>query len=124
MVGTVLLRLMVWFLLTANFSGENILLGVLVAVLLPRGRRMPQRWPELIRGAWRIVRAIPQAYREALEMMVIPHHREVVRLEPVRSPRTPGLVFLDIFYITFTPKTIVLNQQEAGYVVHYLEPGR
>ncbi|MEN9216904.1 MAG: Na+/H+ antiporter subunit E [Gloeomargarita sp. HHBFW_bins_162] len=123
MVGTILLRLTVWFLLTANFSGVNILLGLLVAVLLPHRGRLRQNWPELGRGVWRIVRAIPQAYTEALEMMVSPHTREEIQIDPVQPNRTPGLVFLDIFYITFTPKTIVLNYQEPdGYVVHYLKP--
>ncbi|APB32512.1 hypothetical protein GlitD10_0211 [Gloeomargarita lithophora Alchichica-D10] len=123
MVGTLLLRLTVWFLLTANFSGVNILVGVAVAVLLPGGLRMRRNWPELGRGVGRIVRAIPQAYGEAMEMMVRPHTREEIQIEPVAPNRTPGLVFLDIFLITFTPKTIVLNYQEPqGYVVHYLHP--
>ena len=37
----------------------------------------------------------------------------------VKPNRTPGLIFLDIFLITFTPKTIVLNYRDDGwYTVH------
>ncbi|MEN9217520.1 MAG: Na+/H+ antiporter subunit E [Gloeomargarita sp. DG_2_bins_126] len=123
MVGTIVLRLTVWLLLTANFSGVNLLLGLVVAVLLPRGRRLRQNWPELARGVGRIMRAIPQAYGEAMEIMMRPHPHEEIKIAPVPPNRPPGLVFLDIFYITFTPKTIVLNYREPqGYVVHYLQP--
>ncbi len=123
MVGTILLRLTVWLLLTANFSGVNLLVGLAVAVLLPGGMRVRRNWPELGRGLGRILRAIPQAYGEAVEMMLKPHSREEIHLQPAAPNRTPGLIFLDIFLITFTPKTIVLNYQEPdGYVVHYVYP--
>ena len=40
-------------------------------------------------------------------------------MERVRPQRTPGLIFLDIFLITFTPKTIVVKCHEDGwYEVH------
>ena len=69
--------------------------------------------------------AIPQAYIEALEIMIRPHTREDVTLERVKPQRTPGLIFLDIFLITFTPKTIVLKYREDGwYEVHRVLPGR
>jgi len=46
-------------------------------------------------------------------------------MERVRPRRTPGLVFLDIFIITFTPKTIVVkHHEEGGYEVHRLQPGK
>lgn len=123
MVGTILLRLTVWFLLTANFSGLNILVGLVVAVLLPGGLRVRRNWLELGRGVGRILRAIPQAYAEAVAMMLTPHNREEIRIQSVAPHRPPGLVFLDIFLITFTPQTIVLNYEaSAGYVVHYLFP--
>ncbi len=63
--------------------------------------------------------AIPQAYIEAFEIILRPHTQEEVTLERVKPGRTPGLIFLDIFLITFTPKTIVLKYQEDGwYEVH------
>ena len=123
MVGTILLRLILWLLLTANFTGVNLLVGLGVAVLLPGGMRVRRSWTELGRGLGQMLRAIPQAYREAVEMMVTPHTQEQIQVHSVAPNRTPGLIFLDTFLITFTPKTIVLNYQESeGYVVHHLYP--
>jgi multicomponent Na+:H+ antiporter subunit E len=123
MVGTILLRLTLWLLLTANFTGVNVLVGLGVAVLLPGGMRVRRNWTELGRGLGQMLRAIPQAYGEAVEMMVNPHTQEKIQVQAVAPDRTPGLIFLDTFLITFTPKTIVLNYQEPeGYVVHHLYP--
>jgi multicomponent Na+:H+ antiporter subunit E len=66
-----------------------------------------------------VIVAIPQAYIEAFEIIFCPHTREEVIMERVKPQRTPGLIFLDIFLITFTPKTIVLKYHEKGwYEVH------
>lgn len=72
-----------------------------------------------------ILIAIPQAYIEAFELIFFPHLEEEVTLERVRPNRTSGLIFLDIFLITFTPKTIVLNYREDGwYEVHRIRRKR
>jgi multicomponent Na+:H+ antiporter subunit E len=73
----------------------------------------------LLQVLWKILLAIPQAYMEAFEMLFRPHNYEEVVMERVSSRRSPRLVFLDVFLITFTPKTIVLKYHEEGwYEVH------
>jgi multicomponent Na+:H+ antiporter subunit E len=68
---------------------------------------------------WNILKAIPQAYLEAIQIMLRPHNYEEIVKERVKPRRTPGLIFLDIFLITFTPKTIVTKYDEEGwYEVH------
>ena len=121
MAGTlnILLRLTIWFLLTADFSWANILIGVAVAILLPRGIPRPSNLKEWMRTLGEVVVAIPQAYKEAFEIMIFPHNHEVVTTERAKPRRTPSLLFLDIFLITFTPKTIVQRYREQGwYEVH------
>ncbi|MEM0980074.1 MAG: cation:proton antiporter [Cyanobacteria bacterium P01_H01_bin.58] len=113
------LRLTIWFLLTADFSIANIVIGVCIALLLPRNRTVTAVLKDWLRVFGEILMAIPIAYAEALEIMVRPHNSEDVVMERVRDRRTPGLIFLDIFLITFTPKTIVLKCHEDGwYEVH------
>lgn len=123
MIGHFILRLVMWFLLTANFTLANILIGVAIALLLPRGYPSAETlkdWLQLLR---KLLIAVPMAYLEAFEMMIRPHIQEEMTLERVRSQRSPRLVFLDIFLITFTPKTIVLkHRQDGSYVVHRLKP--
>lgn len=114
-----ILRLTIWFLLTADLSMINIAIGVSLALLLPRNRTLTAVLKDWLHVLWEIVAAIPTAYREALEIMTWRHIEEEVVMERVRPNRTPGLIFLDIFLITFTPKTIVLKYHEDGwYEVH------
>jgi multicomponent Na+:H+ antiporter subunit E len=116
------LRLAIWFLLTADFSLANILIGVTVAILLPRGVTNPGTLKDWLRTLWEVVVAIPQAYAEAVEIMVRPHNHEVVTIDRAKPRRSPGLLFLDIFLITFTPKTIVQRYREQGwYEVHRIQ---
>ncbi len=125
MIGDVVLRLIIWFLLTANFTIANIVIGLLIAFLLPRSSASPERLKDLFQGIWKIILAIPQAYAEAVELILNPHTEEEIVMERVQLRRSPGLVFLDIFLITFTPKTTVLNYHEEGwYEVHQVRPRR
>jgi len=119
MIGQIIFRLIIWFLLTANFTVPNIILGVAIALLLPRGVTSMGRLKDVLRALWQIVLAIPQAYAESIELMLRPHTREEVVMEPAHLGRTPGLIFLEIFLITFTPKTIVLKYHQDGqYEIH------
>jgi multicomponent Na+:H+ antiporter subunit E len=121
MIGSlnIILRLIIWFLLTANLSLANIVIGICVAFLLPHGRTALGAVKDWLRVLCEIMVAIPQAYLEAFELMFRPHTHEEITMERVKPRRSPGLIFLDIFLITFTPKTIVLKYHEAGwYEVH------
>jgi multicomponent Na+:H+ antiporter subunit E len=119
MIGHLILRLIIWFLLTANFSVANVIIGVSIALLLPRNSTSPDRLKDLLRGLGRIIAAVPQAYIEAVQLMIHPHTQEEIIMERAQSRRSPGVIFLDIFLITFTPKTTVLRYHEAGwYDVH------
>jgi multicomponent Na+:H+ antiporter subunit E len=114
-----ILRLTIWFLLTADLSLANIIIGVSIAFLLPRSAKSLGALKDWLRVLWEIIVAIPQAYIEAIQIMLRPHNHEEIVRERVKPRRTTGLVFLDIFLITFTPKTIVLKYDERGwYEVH------
>ncbi len=124
MVGylNLILRLGIWFLLTADLSVANIMIGICVALILPHSYKNPGALKDWLRALGETIIAIPQAYKEALEIIIRPHNQEAVIMEQVRPNRTPGLIFLDIFVITFTPKTIVLKYHEEGqYEVHHVQ---
>ena len=119
MIGHLILRLAIWFLLTANLSVANIIIGVTVALLLPRHYTSKEALKDWLKVLGKIVVAVPQAYMEAFEIIFRPHNQEDVIRERVQPRRTPGLIFLDIFLITFTPKTIVVKYDKDGwYEVH------
>ncbi|KZL50309.1 MULTISPECIES: Na+/H+ antiporter subunit E [Cyanophyceae] len=121
MIGhlNLILRLAIWFLLTSDLGVANIIIGISVALLLPGRNKAPEALKDWLRVLGEVIVAIPQAYIEAFEIIFRPHNHEDVIMERVKPQRTPGLIFLDIFLITFTPKTIVLKYHKHGsYEVH------
>jgi multicomponent Na+:H+ antiporter subunit E len=121
MIGQFILRIVIWFLLTANLSITNIIIGVSICLLIPYYRSENVRFKDVLQGIGRIIKAVPQTYIESFEMIWQPHNHEEVLMEKAKYQRSTALVFLDIFLITFTPKTIVLRHHEEGwYVVHHV----
>jgi len=119
MIGQLILRLTIWFLLTADFSLANIAIGIIIAALLPRSNTPPEPLREWLGVLGKILMAIPIAYLEAFELIFRPHRHEDVIMEKVPNHRSPLLIFLDVLLITFTPKTIVVKYHEEGfYEVH------
>lgn len=121
---TVSFRLGVWCLLTADLSRLNLLIGLVVALLLPRARSRPLPLRALARALGRSLLAIPQAYVEALRLMVGREPVEGEFHEATTDSTIPLLVFLDVFRITLTPFTIVLGLEDGGrqYRIHALRP--
>lgn len=114
-----LLRLPLWFLLTADLSRANIIIGIFVCLLIPKFGPRCYTAPTVIKDWLAITKdiliAIPQAYIEAFEIIFRPHKRERIVFEKSKSRRIPGLLFLEIFLITFTPKTIVVKHHDTGW---------
>lgn len=121
-------RVLLWFLLTADGSAANLLIGLGLAVVLPRARaaRWSLRRMAVVVGQSLV--AIPRAYGEAFALMVSPGDREGFTELPSGGIASPLAVFLEVFAITLTPFTIVLGVQSDGqalrYRVHQLRPGR
>jgi multicomponent Na+:H+ antiporter subunit E len=106
-------------------SLANIIIGVIIAFALPRGYPSKEVLKDWLTVLGKIVLAIPQAYMEAFEIIIRPHKHEDVILEEIPPKRSSRLIFLDIFLITFTPKTIVYKYRQDGwYEVHRVLPKR
>jgi hypothetical protein len=73
MIGQLILRLTIWFLLTADFSLANIAIGIIIAALLPRSYAPPEPLREWLGVLGKIFMAIPIAYMEAFELIFRPH---------------------------------------------------
>ena len=115
----IILRLTIWLLLTSDLSVENIAIGIVISSILPHPQQSIGSVRDWLQVTGKIVMAIPIAYIEAIEMILYPHQAEEIEIERVPPNRSSGLVFLDIFLITFTPKTIVYKyNQDGGYEVH------
>lgn len=120
------LRLLIWLLLSADLEAANLAIGLAVALALPLPRRL-RRLPLAALGHALVasLRAIPQAFTEALQLLLRRPGREILEREPADWPdgQPPAaVVFLDVFRITLTPLTIALGMEEPGhrYRVHRL----
>ena len=121
MIIHLIFRLGIWLLLTDDLSPANIMIGMTVAFILPHPKIPVEDLKEWLKIFAKVIFIIPQAYKEALEIMIFPHLREDIHMEKVPEMRSPFLIFLDIFFITFTPKTVVVKYHEKGsYEVHCL----
>jgi len=125
----ILLRLTIWLLLTSDLSVANVVLGLVISLLLPtfgpRSYVAPAVLKDWLQILWEVLVAIPKAYFEAFEMIFRPHEHEEITPQPSKPRRTPGLLFLDIFLITFTPKSIVVKHHEEGWhEVHWVRRRR
>jgi multicomponent Na+:H+ antiporter subunit E len=120
------LRLLIWLLLSADLEVANVAIGLAVALALPLPRRLRRlSLQQLGRAFAASVGALPQAYREAAQLLLHPRAElTTVHDEPVLVPGKPSsaLVFLDVFRITLTPFTIALGLDDGGrsYRVHQL----
>ena len=123
MISHLLLRLGFWLLLTADISVMNITIGVLAALVLPRkkGPRLPlMGW---LKGVWKVIALLPIAYLEALSLLIQSYTKEEVTTCPIRMDRNPRLLFLDIFLINFSPKSIVLRVDKLRRIhIHQIRP--
>lgn len=128
----VAMRLLVWCLLTADLEAANLAIGLAVALALPQPRPNRTLPPaQLVRAVLVSLRAVPQAYGEAFQLVLRRPAREQLESTPVEWPRQSrnpvhppsALVFLDVFRITLTPLTIALGMEAGGtsYRVHRLE---
>lgn len=119
LILNLILRLTIWFLLTADFRLPNILIGIAIALVIPRGKSFSGTLRDWLQEIVQVLKAIPQAYIEAVEIMFRPHNQECFVRRKVKPKRPLALIFLDVFLITFTPKTIVVKYDESGwYEVH------
>ena len=117
----ILLCFTVWLLLTADLRPANVLFGLLAATVLSRRHRVAEPLKDWLYCFWRIVIMIPLAYFQAFDMILRPHRAEEFVKEKVRPRRTPGLIFLDILIISFTPKTIVTRYDAGNYELHLVK---
>ena len=121
-----LLRLLLWYLLTADTSTVNLLIGVALALLLPHAQGPRQPIAPLLRACGRALVAVPLAYGEALALIGGGREQERWLEKPASLPSQRLVLFLEVLAITLTPFTLVLGLSHVDgrptYRIHQLRP--
>ena len=121
MISHLFLRLGFWLLLTADISVMNITIGVLAALVLPRNKGPHLPLMAWLKGAWKVLKLLPIAYLEAFSLLIHSHTEEEVTTCPIGKDRNPWLLFLKIFLINFSPKSIVLQvEKQRSMQIHQI----
>jgi multicomponent Na+:H+ antiporter subunit E len=121
-----LLRLLLWYLLTADSSALNLAIGAALALLLPHAQGPRQPLGPLLRALGQALVAVPQAYGEALALIGGGREQERWLEQPASPPSQRLVIFLEVLAITLTPFTLVLGLSRVDgrpiYRIHQLRP--
>lgn len=109
MILHLIFRLGIWFLLTSDLSPANIMIGVAIAFILPKPRIGLADIKEWLKILAKMLIVFPQAYWEALEIMLFPHRYEGLNMEKVPAGRSPLLIFWTYFLLLLRPKLLLSN---------------
>ena len=119
MILEFIFRLSIWFLLTADISAANSIIGICIALFLPSHivRKTPYvGWVSIFT---KIFKSIPQAFFEVFDVIIRPHKHEEFSKDVVDLSAQDHIIFLEIFVINFTPKTLVFKYDPRGwYGIH------
>jgi multicomponent Na+:H+ antiporter subunit E len=122
MSGAIVLCFCLWMLLTSAFTLANAVLGLVAAICvcwLPKHRFSALQLMLLVGFA--VIR-LPQALGQACWIVLRPHEHERITSLELQQAQDPWRAFCQIFLITYTPKSLVVSDEEDGCVqVHSLE---
>ena len=125
MSGPIILAFGLWMLLTAEFSWPNAVVGMLGAIMISR---LPlhrfSAWQLLCLLAAALVR-LPQMLWESFCIVILPHPHEQISTRRLHHPGNYWAVFCQTFIITFTPRSLVISEEDDGEIrIHSLERKR
>lgn len=120
-IGAFTFGLGFWLLLTGDVSLQNMIIGLLGALVtsrLPVHRATFRQYAVLTAKVWL---ALPRAYGQALRIMILPHRDEQIHDEPLPKEAGPWEKFEKIFLITLTPQSVALSAEEGKVKIHTIE---
>ena len=119
---TFILLMSVWMLLVGRAEPLGILVGVLLSAAIASSIEIPVRSLEVLRSIPRMLLAIAKAYLEAFQMF----KRGLVGDYRVKTKElnTPWKTVIEVFEVTITPKTIVVDIEEDGLLEHVLSKSK
>jgi multicomponent Na+:H+ antiporter subunit E len=117
-------RLGVWILLSGDVQIRNVLLGLLIAVLLPGLPRASLPLAALLGQLIALPGSLVDAYRQAFAMVMEGYGQRLRRWDMPLPPsaRHPLIGFLWLLRVTLTPRTVVLEARADQLRIHQSDP--
>ena len=108
-----------WTLITSNFEFSNILIGLLIACVIPLGSFKAVKIRSLLSSLIFAVKIVPNMLIETWQIIRIKHPKDAYMMVPMcTSCRRNGsrfAQFMQVIYITSTPMSIVVGHDEKEH---------
>ncbi|MDK2864587.1 MAG: hypothetical protein PWP37_779 [Thermotogota bacterium] len=119
MVIFVLLTI-VWMLIIGDAGFLEILIGIGISIVVARSIELPVGFLEFCRSIPRFFIAMAKAYIESFQLLLNPGWHEEYRVVSKRFDSSWESV-MEVFEVTVTPRKILVDMEEDGYLEHVLE---
>lgn len=107
------LGLLLWVALTDTSNVSLVLAGFVVSLVLDRMFCFRPPWKRLFAFLRRLLPALGRSYREAFEIMLSLRHENFYVTEKIPD-LSPWKIFMQVFFVTLTPKTISVSVDDRG----------
>ena len=106
----ILFRLLIWCLITSNFQINNLIIGIILSVLIPRGKMPNLNFNFMFKELLKTLISLPKAVQESFYLIFLKNKKELfIKQKSVVSKKENQFInFLDLFRITLTPLTILI----------------
>ena len=117
-------RSTVWCLITSNFKVENIIIGIFLSAILPKGKIPNLKISLLLKEILKTLISFPKAVQESFYLIFLIRKKELFinQRSAVSQNENNFVNFLDLFRITLTPLTLVTKRFDQDFWrVHIIE---
>ena len=123
-LSQILFRLTIWCLLTSNFKINNLIIGTIISVILPKERLPNLKISLMIKEFLKTIIAFPKAIQESLYLIFFQNKKEtfITQKSSVPINGSQFINFLDLFRITLTPLSLVTKREnQDNWRVHVIK---
>lgn len=119
-------RTFTWGLITANFTNNNLMGGLLLSAIIPLNDYKNLKLKAIIPSILKILLIPMQMTKETVELITMskPRDKFVYQMKSVEVMQGSKIAkFLDVLLITLTPMTLVTGEDNNRWRIHTLESG-
>lgn len=123
-LSLIFFRSIVWCLITSNFKFENIILGIFLSTILPKGKIPNLKISLFFKEIFKTLISFPKAVQESFYLIFLIRKKELFinQKSAVSQNENSFVNFLDLFRITLTPLTLVTKRFDRDFWrVHIIE---
>ena len=123
-LSQILFRLTIWCLLTSNFKLNNLIIGTIISVILPKERLPNLKISLMIKEFLKTIIAFPKAIQASLYLIFFQNKKEtfITQKSSVPINGSQFINFLDLFRITLTPLSLVTKREnQDNWRVHVIK---